>query len=76
MVQATKWAASSIDSPTFSGENGQSVSRWLRIVGQKILVTMTPHQWLDIVDARLEGEGSKMGGQHTYDSQNVSIRCD
>ncbi len=52
-------ATSSIDFPTFSGENGQSVLRWLRVVRQKMPITIIPHRWLDIVDARLEGEAAK-----------------
>lgn len=52
-------ATSSINFPTFSGENGASVSSWLRIVRQKIPVTTVPHQWLDIFDARLEGDAAK-----------------
>lgn len=47
------------DSFIFSGENGQSVSRWLRIVRQKIPVTTTPDTWLDIVDTRLEEEAAR-----------------
>ena len=52
-------AAPPIDLPTFSGENDQSVSSWLRIFRQRILANTEPHQWLDIVDARREDEAAK-----------------
>lgn len=48
-----------IDFPSFSGENEQSVARSLRVVCQKMPISIISHRWLVGVNACLEREIAK-----------------